>query len=49
MDLLRATNTLSAFEWTGEELMHEPIVENRRKIKGEELRRNPDSRLSEVD
>jgi hypothetical protein len=49
MDLLQATNTLSAFDWTGEEFAHHSVLELRVKRSGEELRRNPDSKFSDVD
>lgn len=47
MDLLRTTNTLSAFDWTGEEIAHHSVLELRVKRRGEELRRNPDSKFGD--
>ncbi len=47
-ELLRRTNTLSAFNWVEEEAAN-TVLESRRETIGDELRRNPDSKFREVD
>jgi anti-anti-sigma factor len=48
-EMLRATHTLSAFDWAGRENPEESVLERRCELELDELRRNPDAKFAEVD